>query len=170
MSYYLKYEGNYWDRKVLNKEKDFDLRLLKHSNLKEVEAKKIFKKYVELVCLEMSYYCNRACNYCPVHTMERSDKNLEIPKDKFDYIISSLKEINYDGRISLNLFNEPMASKNIYSNIKNLSQELPNAILSLNSNGDYIKSTESLKKLDTSGLKEILITMHTPKNKKWKLR
>ena len=167
MSYYLKYEGNYWDRKVLNKEKDFDLRLLKHSNLKEVEAKKIFKKYVELVCLEMSYYCNRACNYCPVHTMERSDKNLEIPKDKFDYIISSLKEINYDGRISLNLFNEPMASKNIYSNIKNLSQELPNAILSLNSNGDYIKSTESLKKLDTSGLKEILITMHTPKNKKW---
>ena len=39
MSYYLKYEGNYWDRKVLNKEKDFDLRLLKHSNLKEVEAK-----------------------------------------------------------------------------------------------------------------------------------
>ncbi len=167
MSYYLKYKENYWNRKVFNKKNDFDLRLLKHSDLTEEESKKIFKKYVELVCLEMSYYCNRACNYCPVHTMERSDKNLEIPKDTFKYILSSLKEINYDGRISLNLFNEPMASKNIYSNIRNISQELPAVILSLNSNGDYIKSTEDLKKLDESGLKEILITMHTPKNAKW---
>ncbi len=66
------------DSKVFNKENDFDTRLLKPSKLSTEECKKMLKKYVELVCLEMSYYCNRACNYCPVHTMERSDKNLEI--------------------------------------------------------------------------------------------
>ena len=44
MSYYLKYEGNFWERKVLNKEKDFDLRLLKHTNLDETKRKKILDK------------------------------------------------------------------------------------------------------------------------------
>ena len=76
-----------------------------------------YKKYVELVCLELSYYCNRTCNYCPIYTMERSDKNLEISEEVLESIVKSLSEIEYDGRISLNLFNEPLASKNILKNI-----------------------------------------------------
>ena len=99
--------------------------------------------------------------------LERDDKNLEIPTTIFDSVLSSLKEINYDGRISLNLFNEPLASKNIYTNITKIHKKLPNVTLSLNSNGDYIKNLDTLKKLEKSGLKEILITLHTPKDKKW---
>ena len=167
MSYYQTFNKNYWDRKVFNKKDDFDLRLLKDESINRENAKKIFKKYVELVCLELSYYCNRACNYCPVHTMERSDKNLEIPEKILSSVTSSLNEIDYSGRISLNLFNEPLSSKNIYSNIAYISKKVPKALLSLNSNGDYIKTIDSLKKLEESGLREILITMHTPKNKKW---
>ena len=167
MSYYIKHKKNYWDRKVFNKIENFDTRLLKYSELNEEDSKKLFKKYVELVCLEMSYYCNRACNYCPVYQLERDDKNLEIPTTIFDSVLSSLKEINYDGRISLNLFNEPLASKNIYTNIAKIHKKLPNVTLSLNSNGDYIKNLDTLKKLEKSGLKEILITLHTPKDKKW---
>ena len=67
---------------------------------------------MELICLEMSYYCNRACSYCPVATFERSDKKLEIDDELLESIINSLKKIDYEGRISLNLFNEPLASKN----------------------------------------------------------
>lgn len=167
MSYYQNYNKNYWERKVFNKKNDFDLRLLSHSKVSNVEAKKIFKKYVELVCLELSYYCNRACNYCPVHTFERSDKNLEIPEKILNHVASSLAEINYDGRISLNLFNEPLASKNIFKNISFISNKVPKSLLSLNSNGDYIKNLNYLEKLEESGLKEICITMHTPKNTEW---
>ena len=87
----------------------------------------------------MSYYCNRACSYCPVALYERSDKNLEIDDQLLNSITSSLKSINYDGRISLNLFNEPLASKNFINRVKNLSKNLPNAILSCNSNGDIYK-------------------------------
>ena len=120
MSYYQKFEKNYWERKVFNKKRDFDLRLLKENQqeLTYEESKNLFKKYVELVCLELSYYCNRACNYCPIHTMERSDKNLEISEEILESIVCSLSEIGYEGRISLNLFNEPLASKNIFKNIK----------------------------------------------------
>ena len=148
MSYYLTYKKNYWERKVFNKEDDFDLRLLKYNKffLKK-DAKKIFKKYVELVCLELSYYCNRACNYCPVHTMERSDRKLEIPKKILESVTDSLAEINFNGRISLNLFNEPLASKNIYENISFISKKVPRALLSLNSNGDYIKNIDYLSRL-----------------------
>tara|TARA_B110000967_G_C18898139_1_gene572372 strand:+ start:3099 stop:4118 length:1020 start_codon:yes stop_codon:yes gene_type:complete len=167
MGHYIKHKENYWKRKVFNEKNNFDLDLLKYSDLDEEKSKQLFKKYVELVCLEMSYYCNRACNYCPVATLERDDKKLEIPDSVLDSVINSLKEINYDGRISLNLFNEPLASRNIYNNISKISEKLPKAILSLNSNGDYIRNIKWLEKLNKSGLKEILITMHPPRNKDW---
>ena len=167
MSYYVNYKGNYWDRKVFNTQENFDLSLLKYSELSENISEQLFKKYVELVCLEMSYYCNRACNYCPVHDLERSDKDLEIPEDIFVSVLNSLNKIDYKERISLNLFNEPLASKNFHKNVSRIKQKVPKAILSLGSSGDYIKSLDDLKKLDNCGVNEILFTMHTPKDKAW---
>ena len=84
MGHYIKHKENYWKRKVFNEKNNFDLDLLKYSDLDEEKSKQLFKKYVELVCLEMSYYCNRACNYCPVATLERDDKKLEIPDSVLD--------------------------------------------------------------------------------------
>ena len=66
MGYYIKHKQNYWERKVFNKDTEFDLEVLSFKDLEIEKAKQLFKKYVELVCLEMSYYCNRACSYCPV--------------------------------------------------------------------------------------------------------
>ena len=167
MGYYIKHKQNYWERKVFDKNTEFDLEVLSHADLEITKAKQLFKKYVELVCLEMSYYCNRACSYCPVALYERSDKNLEIDDDLLFTIIESLKDIEYDGRISLNLFNEPLASKNFLKRVKELSDNLPTAVLSCNSNGDYIKNFDTFKKLNKNGLKEILITLHPARNKKW---
>ena len=169
MGHYIKHKQNYWERKVLNQNGGFDTKLLKYEQISDSEAKKLFKKYVELVCLEMSYYCNRACSYCPVALHERSDKNLEMPNELLSTITKSLKEIDYNGRISLNLFNEPLANKNFINNISFLSTNLPNSVLSCNSNGDYIKKFSTLEKLDQNGLKEILITLHPPKNTPWRL-
>ena len=167
MGHYIKHKNNYWDRKIFNQNEEFDLEILSFKNLEVKKAKYLFKKYVELICLEMSYYCNRACSYCPVALFERSDKNLEIDEELLNTIINSLKKIEYEGRISLNLFNEPLASKNFIKRVKNLSRNLPEAILSCNSNGDYIKNFDTFEKLNESGLKEILITLHPAKNKAW---
>ena len=167
MGYYIKHKQNYWERKVFNKDTEFDLEVLSFKDLEIEKAKQLFKKYVELVCLEMSYYCNRACSYCPSALYERSDKNLEIDDDLFATIIESLKEINYDGRISLNLFNEPLANENFLNRVKKLKENLPNAVLSCNSNGDYIKNFDTFTKLNDNGLKEILITLHPARNRKW---
>lgn len=167
MGYYIRHKKNYWERKIFNKNEKFDTEVLSYNSLEVKKSKYLFKKYVELVCLEMSYYCNRACSYCPVALFERSDKNLEIDNQLLETITKSLKKIEYAGRISLNLFNEPLASKNFYERVKNLNKNLPKAILSCNSNGDYIKNIDTFEKLHEAGLKEILITLHPAKNKAW---
>ena len=91
MGHYIKHKKNYWDRKIFNKDEKFDLEILSHKSLEIKKSKYLFKKYVELVCLEMSYYCNRACSYCPVALFERSDRNLEIDDELLELLNSKLK-------------------------------------------------------------------------------
>ena len=65
------------------------------------------------------------------------------------------------------MFNEPLASKNFLNRVKKTKENLPNAVLSCNSNGDYIKNFDTFTKLNDNGLKEILITLHPARNRKW---
>jgi len=77
-------------------------------------------------------------------------------------IIQSLKKINYSKRINFNLYNEPLAHSSFINILNRFSDNLPNAILSTNSNGDYIKNSKLLDILEKNGLKEIKITLHMP--------
>lgn len=77
-----------------------------------------------------------------------------------DKVISELKEIDYDGLISLNLYNEPLLNKEIESQIQNIKNELPNSFISFNSNGDYLTS-DRLESLNKSVLDEIRVTLHS---------
>ena len=47
MSFYQNYKKNYWERKVLNKKNNFDLRLLKENKtpISQDDQKKLFKNY-----------------------------------------------------------------------------------------------------------------------------
>ena len=164
---YIKYNKLYWQRKLIDNPKNFSINMIKDQNLTQEESKNLFKKYVEIINLETSAYCNRVCPYCPVSIYERKDKTLKIPESILSSIITALKEVDYTKRISLNLYNEPLYNKFIFEVLSKLNKELPNSILHLNSNGDYIKSEDTLLKLEKSGLKEIYITLHYPPKSKW---
>ena len=164
---YIKYNKFYWQRKLIDNPKNFNINLIKDQNLTQGESKNLFKKYVEIINLETSAYCNRVCPYCPVSIYERKDKTLKIPESILSSIITALKEVDYAKRISLNLYNEPLYNKFIFEVLSKLNRELPNSVLHLNSNGDYIKSEDTLLKLEKSGLKEIYITLHSPPKSKW---
>ena len=45
----------------------------------------------------------------------------------FDKIINNLKQINYSGRVSLYLMNEPLLDKNLESRISKVKKLLPNS-------------------------------------------
>ena len=164
---YIKYNKNYWQRKLIDNPKNFSINLIKNNNLTREESKNLFKKYVEIVNLETSAYCNRVCPYCPVSIYERKDKTIKISESILSSVITALKEIDFAKRISLNLYNEPLYNNFIFEVLSKLNRELPNSVLHLNSNGDYIKGEDTLLKLEQSGLKEILITLHTPPKSKW---
>ena len=157
----IKFEKNYWER-ILNN--DFNFRLIKFSENSVNDHIKIFKKYVETVSLETSYYCNRACNYCPVSQFDRKEK-IFMDKKMFRNIITALKRIKFKKRIVLNLYNEPLADKNIYYILKEIKTELEEAIPTIHTNGDYINNYEEFYKLQEAGLKELIITLHIPPNK-----
>ena len=95
------------------------------------------------------------------------DKTIKISESILSSVITALKEIDFAKRISLNLYNEPLYNSFIFEVLSKLNRELPNSLLHLNSNGDYVKSEDSLLKLEQSGLKELLITLHTPPKSKW---
>ena len=164
---YIKYNKFYWQRKLIDNPKNFNINLIKDYNPTQEESKNLFKKYVEIINLETSAYCNRVCPYCPVSIYERKDKTIKIPESILSSIITALKEVDYAKRISLNLYNEPLYSSFIFEVLSKLNRELPSSVLHFNSNGDYIKSEDTLLKLEQSGLKEILITLHSPPKSKW---
>ncbi len=83
-----------------------------------------------------------------------------MPKRLIDKVIDELKEVDYAGLISLNLYNEPLLDSELENNISYMKTNLPNSFVSFNSNGDYL-TIDRLFKLDESGLDEIRVTLHT---------
>ena len=71
----------------------------------------LFKKFVFLVNLELSTYCNRKCDYCPVSLYPREQEYMS--EELFKKIIGELKDISYSGGIVLNFYNEPLLDNNL---------------------------------------------------------
>ncbi|RKZ66637.1 MAG: hypothetical protein DRQ99_09100 [Candidatus Parabeggiatoa sp. nov. 3] len=86
----------------------------------------------------------------------------------FNNILSELESINYSSTIVFNLYNEPLADKNIYFKIKQVRKSLPYSFLMFNSNGDYVES-DILNQLSQIGLNALFVTLHPPVNKPYQL-
>lgn len=156
---------NYFDQISHNNLENLRLLLTKNGSFTdELNKKIVFKKHVEIVNLELSYQCNRKCDYCPVQNSNRRTKQQQMNSDLFEKIVSNLMEIRYENRISLNLYNEPMMDNKLYDRINYIKTRLPYSHIGFNSNGDYLNN-KTLSYLSDSGLDYICITLH-PQPKK----
>lgn len=153
---------DFWKRFI---KKDFD-KLTKlfagFDYLSEEEKKVLFKEFVEVINIETSSYCNRACIYCPLHYYNRGKRKEYINKEVFQKIINELKRIDFDGTFILNLYNEPLLDENLPSTVSYIRSELPESYILFNSNGDYL-SREMLTTLSRSGVDNIVVTLHSSK-------
>ena len=171
MSFYFENKYHYWQRKLLNKNgESFNVSLINYKKLSKKKSEFLFKSNVEVINLETSSYCNRICSYCPVSIYGRKEKDIIIKNEIVDTIIKSLHKINYSKRINFNLYNEPLAHSSFNIILNKFREQLPNAILSTNSNGDYIKNLEVIDLLEKQGLKELKVTLHMPSKKKWNFK
>lgn len=155
---------HFWRRLLSEKPKDI-ASLFNGYALDDESKKTLFKKYVQIINIETSTYCNRKCSYCPVgkppyHRATQSSLDI----DAYRKIILQLKEIDYAAALSLNLYNEPMADDLLVEKIRFARQHLPKSFIKFNSNGDFLDST-ALDEMADAGVSAIFVTLHPAKGK-----
>jgi MoaA/NifB/PqqE/SkfB family radical SAM enzyme len=156
---------NYFNQITTNNSDN--LKLLLTSNGERVDDLNkmiLFKKHVEIVNIELTYKCNRKCDYCPVSSSDRKFDQITMNESHLIKIVNELSSIRYENRISLNLYNEPMMDKNLYRKVKIIRDHLPHCNIGFNSNGDYLND-RALELLSESGLDFICVTLHPAPNK-----
>lgn len=156
---------NYFDQITAGAEPNL-LLLLGDSSvaMDDTTRRAIFKRNVEIVNLELSYLCNRKCDYCPVKDSTRADKQIMMSKDLLRKICAELKEIRYENRISLNLYNEPLMDSTLEEKIFLIKEHLPYCHVAFNSNGDKL-TYKRLQSLSDAGCDFIRVTLHPPPGK-----
>ncbi|MDO6408875.1 MAG: radical SAM protein [Pantoea sp.] len=131
--------------------------------LTDIQKQIMFKRHVEIVNLELSYSCNRKCDYCPVSFSNRQSVQRFMDQTLLEKICHELAAVRYENRISLNLYNEPLMDLALESKIALIKRTLPYTHVAFNSNGDYLDS-ERLATLAESGLDAICVTLHPNAN------
>ena len=106
--------------------------------------------------------CNRKCSFCPRSDPEFVDKKEFISNELHLKLCEELKELNYSGTLRYSGFVEPMIDKNIYNLITMTRKNIPNCNIEMVTNGDPLNLSR-LKKLFTSGLNKILISVYDGK-------
>ena len=100
-------------------------------------TEKLFKEK-RLFCqveIETINRCNGYCDFCPV-SKKHEQRELSVMSDAlFKDIIRQLKELDYDGKLSLFSNNEPLLDENIVWKYKYAKENVPNAKLQLFTNG-----------------------------------
>ena len=124
-------------------------------------AQLLFKKYVTIVHLEISSFCNRSCLYCPNGQLpgKRKQKN-QLPEELFEKCLKELASIQYDQYIEFNGFNEPLHDRELFlRRVAAVRRFLPDCHLVINTNADYL-TEEYLNKIAAAGVHTLFMTLH----------
>lgn len=132
--------------------------------LNEIEDKNmqrnIFKANIKSINIEIHSYCNRKCWYCPNSFIDRHSNFIEMDEKIFLKILENLREIDYSNHIGLIRYNESLSNKElVLKRIKQIKEYIPNCILQIFTNGDYL-TREYLKELKMAGINSMIISYH----------
>jgi hypothetical protein len=133
-------------------------------SLTEYQRKLAFKSAVRLIDLETSSQCNRRCEYCVNatydETRDRFSKNIFMSDEIFTSTIDQLAEVDFTGRMAFHYLNEPlMFVDSLVERIAFARQKLPNATLTVYTNGDFL-TKPVFDRLAAAGVNMMEITAH----------
>jgi hypothetical protein len=94
-----------------------------------------YLRYPALVHIETQALCNAACTFCPYPNLER--KGARMSDELIDKILRDLADIPRELPFQLAPYkvSEPFVEKRLFSIMRNVNERLPNARISLISNG-----------------------------------
>lgn len=137
----------------------------------EAEMKAAFKQAVSKIEIETSTQCNRRCHYCPNSQPEyhhRREKNAFFDMDMFESLLSDLKQIDYDRKISLVGMNEFFMHAGNIEYLRLIKRDIPRSKVAVYSNGDYL-NREVLAKVESLGLDTLLVSFHLQAGKAYSM-
>lgn len=129
------------------------------------EKIEIFLRNVSIINIETSSACNRVCIYCPNSKYDRKQQVL-MESIVWDRFVDNIKEIGFEGMVSMNLYNEPLMDTTIYEKISEVKSVCDKATVKISTNGDYLNSS-TYPLLEKAGLDETYVTLHVPTGLKW---
>lgn len=138
--------------------------ILYENNLSDVEQRHLFKKNIRLVEFEPNAFCNRQCWHC-LNGIIKNRKG-ELAKKYYQKVIKELEEIEYNGIIHYARYCEPLANPYFEDFISIARAILPDAILKIITNGDYL-SPERLQELINSGIDMVSVSLYLSKDISW---
>ncbi len=82
--------------------------------------------------------CNGTCEFCPANRKDESRPLKKMPEEMFYDIIRQLRQMCWNGRIYLNINNEPFLDKRILTFAWYAKKELPDIPITIISNGTLL--------------------------------
>lgn len=128
-------------------------------NCDQEERRRILKKYLRMVEIEVFSYCNRQCWFCSNRIVDRRGENIYMPEDLYVKVLDELAEIGFDGMISYSRYNEPLADSIILTRLEQARKIVPDAVLHTNTNGDFV-TLEYLEALARAGLDSLNVQVY----------
>jgi len=130
--------------------------------LKLVDVNKNDVRLFGSIAIEIASKCNRTCYFCPngCNTQEDLFMNIENIKK----CLLELSELKYKGRIEWYIYNEPTRDPRLLEIVKLAKELVPRACQMINTNGDYFKSSNDIKKLYDAGINQIQINVYSNKD------
>lgn len=93
---------------------------------------------IEAIEIETVNRCNGICPFCPVNVNQPQREYAKMTEELFRKIIDELASMNYSQRVSIFSNNEPFLDERIIDFQRYASEKLPNAVLSLYTNGTLL--------------------------------
>ena len=115
-------------------------------------------KFPEAVEIEINSACNMACSYCPNSVEQRKEKG-QMSVETYTLIMDQLVDLNFQGRISYDFYNEPMLCSNLELFVDMANKKLPKSKIIIYTNGTKL-TEKKLKELVSLGVCEFVVTEH----------
>lgn len=112
-----------------------------------------------VVEIEVNSRCNRACGYCPNAFFTSPVKAKMMKFSDFQLIIDKIAQENFSGRMSYNLYNEPLLRKDLDLYVGYVRSKIPFAYQLLYTNGDFLSDACYLNLLN-AGIDRFVVTRH----------
>lgn len=109
--------------------------------------------------VETHSYCNRSCHWCPNGWSDRGKQRDHISEGAWQAILGDLETAEYGGWFAFHNYNEPLSDPTIFDKIDQARRRLPQARLTLFTNGDYL-TREGLRRLVTHGVDYLRVTLY----------